>query len=141
MHDARTNYGIHNVSLFSIYVQGRSIDVAGNSVLRCEVVSNLFLMGPKSKACDCACDKYERTNEATQLDTKTHCAHIYEVFTIFNVQIEEWLVCQIADNSSSNLAASNKPDIPHVNCTNYFLNLKAGEMVKAIRVRKSAYNQ
>ncbi len=63
--------------------------------------------------------------------------HIREIFHLYGVDFDSWIVCQIADNYSLNLSIADLLSIPHINCTSHLLNLEVEAMVKADRAMKT----
>ena len=70
---------------------------------------------------------------ALNFNAETHAEHIRNIFRYYNLDVEEWAVCQTADNCSVNLKVADLLGIPHVACKNHLLNLEVNEMVKQNR--------
>ena len=62
--------------------------------------------------------------------SQTHAEHIRNIFRYCGVDVENWEVCQTADNCSVNLKVAELLKIPHMACKNHILNLEVNEMVK-----------
>lgn len=50
---------------------------------------------------------------------------------MYNIDLDGWLVCQIADNCSVNTSVAQQLSFPHVGCASHLLNLDAEAMVIA----------
>ena len=71
---------------------------------------------------------YDET--AVNFNAETHAEHIRNIFRYYGLDVEEWAVCQTADNCSVNLKVADLLGIPLVACKNHLLNLEVNEMVK-----------
>ena len=55
---------------------------------------------------------------AVNFSSQTHAEHIHNIFQYYGVDVNNWTVCQTADNCSVNLKVEELLKIPHVACTN-----------------------
>ena len=74
---------------------------------------------------------YDET--AVNFSSQTHAEHIRNVFRYYGLNVEDWAVCQTADNCSVNRKVAELLGIPHVSCKNHMLNLEVNKMVKQTR--------
>jgi hypothetical protein len=76
-------------------------------------------------------NKDDSNQESTDFNAVAHHKRLQFVFEQYNIDIREWLLCQIADNCATNLELADLLKVTHVGCysrkyNNYIKDMIAG---------------
>ena len=123
LYDSWTGDATNFVGTFALYC--RTVDVVRDVQLKKEsvVACPLLSVSPMEKLS--ALDD----EETTYFSSKVHAHHFREIFDIYNVSLQSWLVCQVADNCAVNKKIAQILKVPHVGCCSHKLHLEATRMV------------
>ena len=61
---------------------------------------------------------------ACEFNAEIHAEHFRTVFLeMYDLDVEKWTICCIADNTSKNHIIARLLGLPHIDCLNHLLNL------------------
>ena len=151
LHDGWTCAGVHYIAILACYPYTAGVKVKeetkqGDHEVEPEngIRLSLVSVSPMARTEDCAegdDDEAEVFDEtAVNFSSATHAEHIRNVFRYYGIDVEDWAVCQTADNCSVNLKVADLLGISHVACKNHLLNLEVNEMVKQHRDLEGTLN-
>eukprot|EP00171_Calliarthron_tuberculosum_P000207 IDg207t1 len=129
MYDGWSHSGTHYVGIFAVYMCSVPNLGSQSSRSKDELRVVLISLSPMAATKNDG-DGMEDNNEATMFDAETHVAHMKDVFEIFGIEFEKWVVCQIADDASVNRRIAMDLGIPHVACLSHKLNNELNFMVE-----------
>ena len=133
LHDGWTCAGVHYIGLFACYVLSEDV----NGVKKDSIQLSLLSVSPmaRTESGEDSKDGKEVYDEtAVNFNAETCAEHIRNIFRYYGLDVEEWAVCQMANNCSVNLKVADLLGIPHVACKNHLLNLEVNEMVKQLSI-------
>ena len=142
LHDGWTCAGVHYIGLFACYPTGIIKSESTGDDIRLSLLS----VSPMARTEITGNDADEKEGlqlfdeTAVNFSSQTHAEHIRNVFRYYGLNVEEWAVCQTADNCSVNLKVAEMLGIPHVACKNHLLNLEVNWMVKQTRDLEQTLN-
>ena len=118
MHDGWTENRMHFLGLLATYMKERKITKGRKEIIEMIAKCALLSISPMTKPSESTeHDANDREAvETTEFSAKVHYDHIKAVFNAYGVKVEEWAVCQIADNCSTNRALAKLLWLPHVGC-------------------------
>lgn len=154
--DGWSKRGVHYVAIMASYMQG--VPVKKRDVVATEYIPRISLialspMAKIPKICkkkddqstnDCAESPHPDTakdacgenddveeNEAETFNAATHIKFMEDNLSYFGCKFEEWVVCLISDNCSTNRKISSDTSKPLVGCMSHKLNLQVNSMFKS----------
>ena len=141
LHDGWSKFGIHYVGLFASYCRKMSIIENGVQSTKYFPETVLLSVAPlvnvpaeddeEGTKDDDHTDEDNDLSEEINLDpqetirftAEAHVSHFREIFLIFGIDLEAWVVCQVADSAPVNTKVADLLKIPQINCCNHLLNL------------------
>ena len=146
LHDGWTCAGVHYIGLFACYNTG-AVKTEKPKPLNEDVQLSLLSVSPMARTelteedeIDTKTDLAVYDETAVNFSSQTHAEHIRNVFRYYGLNVEDWAVCQTADNCSVNRKVAELLGIPHVSCKNHMLNLEVNKMVKQTRDLEQTLN-
>ena len=127
---------MHYIAIFACYTLTGEVKQETKELQQAEGDSVKLLLVSVSPMCRTEAVQNEKEEldvfdeTAVNFSSQTHAEHIRNVFRFYGLDVEQWAVCQTADNCSVNLKVADLLKIPHVACKNHILNLEVNEMVK-----------
>ena len=143
LHDGWTCAGVHYIALFACYsLERQRLKQEKEEPDDDGVQLSLLSVSPMARTESVEDEKELEVFDETAVNfsSQTHAEHIRNVFRYYGVDVEDWAVCQTADNCSVNLKVAELLKIPHVACKNHILNLEVNEMVKNSRDLEGTIN-
>ena len=131
VYDAWSMGGIHYIGLYACYVK-KILEYKNGEILeKDKTVINLISCAPMLNAMDEDADDEEEQKIACKFNAEIHAEHLHTVLTdIFNIDVEKWTMCCIADNTSTNHKIARLLKLPHLGCLNHLLNLDVQDWIK-----------
>lgn len=139
--DGWTSHGTHYVAMIASYCEMVTTMVDGEE--RKEYVSRLALLAASPMAhvpedddsvidaIDSSSEDEIQTVETAVFNAKTHLQFFRDNFKFFGLTFEDWCVCLISDNCSTNQKIATDCKKPMVGCYNHKLNLEVNEMISS----------
>ena len=131
MYDGWSKCGMHYIGLFACYM--KKVKVSEKKELKYEYVPKVTLISvaPMLRAWDEETDDAQERELACQFNAKLHVDHFKRIFEhYFSLDLQDWAVCCIADNTSTNHKVARDLELPHIGCSNHLLNLDVKDWVK-----------
>ena len=97
----------------------------GRAVTERTLECPLLSVGPMSKV-----GLKGSSDETTEFSAQVQAHHIQEIFLYYGVSVDEWSVCQIADNCRLNKKIGKILDIPMVGCYSHRIHQAARQMCR-----------
>ena len=94
--------------------------------MRNSVVSTLITVSPMSQIENTDCNE----NEATKFNAEVHIHHFRTVFNFFELDLDDWLICQVADDTADKRKILEILRKPHIGCLNHKLALDVKCMLR-----------
>lgn len=131
MYDGWSMAGIHYIGVFACYC--REVVLIENGIKTKKSIPEITLI-----SCQPMHDVVEEnigsnsseTELASAFNANLHFNHFKHVFkTYYDIDVQTWAKCAIADNTSTNKKVARLLGIPHVPCSNHLLNLDMKEWI------------
>ena len=127
LHDGWSKFSQHYVALFATYNKTVSV-IEQRTAIKKKVPSSVLLdMFPMSNV-PATNDEASKLNPTEDTDATTFTAEVHAKFfrdiflNLYDTDIEEWSVCQTADNATVNKKVARLLGIPHIPCNNHLFN-------------------
>ncbi|GFH44601.1 hypothetical protein CTEN210_01075 [Chaetoceros tenuissimus] len=127
MYDEWTKNGYHYVGLYAVYMRLVKAVVEGKEIQ--ELVPEIVLLSvaPMHNYVD----EDDDDVIAADFNAELHAKHFRAVLDQFyDINIDDWCMCVIADNTSTNRKTARLLGLPHIGCLNHLLNLDINDWVK-----------
>lgn len=136
LHDGWSYGGVHYIGLFASYIRQVGICKADKINQTQDVVELTLLscapMGNTDTEDNNGSEEDYDVKEAVEFSAATHVKHIHDMFRFYDVDVKDWVVCQVADNCRVNKKVALLLGIPHVGCKSHLLNLEVNFMVRMV---------
>jgi len=128
LYDGWTSNNTHFVGVFLSYCRKIPIRVNGRNEYKNVPQITLVGVSPLAKIEEDGFNSL--SEEATKFNSETHLKYFRDIFEYYGSDFDEWTVCLIGDNVSTNRKISIICDKPHIGCVSHKLNLEVALMVQ-----------
>ena len=137
VHDGWTCNNTHFIGLFASYCRPIKVKEKTEFVMEWKPEITLLACSPMANIeenhdGDTRTEDEEsrvEESEAMTFNAETHVKFFTNMLAIYGLTIEDWVVCQIANNCSTNKKIAHLMGKPHVRCMNHKLSLEVNRMV------------
>ena len=124
MYDGWSKAGVHYIGIFGCYCRETYEVMGGVKTRKSSPEISLLFCSPIYDVIEITENMEVQAERASSFNADLHSKHFRHVFEQdYNIDLDSWVECAIADNTSTNKKIARLLQIPHVPCANHLLNL------------------
>jgi len=128
MYDGWTSNNTHFIGVFLSYCSKISVRINGKDEFKHIPRITLIGVSPLAKKEDE--EDNSLSEEATAFNAEAHLKYFRDIFEFYDADFDDWALCLIGDNCSTNLRIASLSSKPHIGCASHKLNLEVTLMVR-----------
>ena len=146
LHDGWSKFSVHYIGLFACYMKAVNIQKGIKVMKEEEPTLVLLSCAPMPEISDDPFDpntsndndgnnindNNDEGNDATKFNAEVHANYISNTLSeYYKTNVDNWVVCQTADNAAVNRRTARLLKIPHIPCKNHLLNSEVNVMINS----------